>query len=1592
MKRISKRLISLLLVAVMCVSLLPVNLFAWSNMTHVNSADLLLLELQRTAKSRRDGRAGVTVYAPYDGPGYSYLIPEEFQDALFSYPDAFRAGSLGPDFYPDIIIGQMYIHPEDADVNSGDWITLLVDSVNRLPKDSSERKEALAFTLGYMLHYCGDLFGHDFINTFSGGPYPDLTKVEFLNSANRNLNNILSHMSAEAYMDRQVNRDFYSKNDYLDIAAPIQFVTDTMVLNGSTNGGAAMIFGEYGSMPPHFEYLVEWRSELYLKAEQWRDSMEPFTMMAVKYLDRWIEDQDRAIYALVECFDTIANRLVTEKDPSTVDIITEEVKAWGKEYGCYITGVPDIVIDGIPISLDIIDFILDAIGIGWLIDDLDEWLEDLIVELVLWATGLDQAVGAIKDYEERLKDPSVQLDHEDNPYMSGTKNFQEFKQYMDKYAAEQKLLNGKTANDLINGKDGGALDAALDSEMEAFYNTMAMFKLVLMGPDNFTTFVRDLTGRRQTTYKNKTAHLMATSLKLEITTADLYTAGTDDDIYAVVYKVVNGQKKEFMVKLLDKSGHDDFECGVTDVYEVELVEPVRVDQLEVSIMQVDTNTPEDEWICESINITPMHAGVALTETIGVGGNNRMDSGYFWDLEFQTAMQARMKKPQELPVTTLKLQIRTGKAGSAPGTDANIYLEVYGKAPSGGSTWGGSILLDKQKKSYNDFESGANDTYIVPISTYDRTTRKATGIPLNDLTIGLRHAGSDTWLMSDFWITPCYGNMELTQPIYIPDDVEFTLEQKNYKLAELMQGYTTQSYWLTDLSYETALDGSLLSYISSIDGGAQWENKNNILWSDVDLRSGVFFKIFKGFKPEMEYRNATAVQHKPMNLKVDLSGVWNGVREARREHVAGLNAMPNVDGTVTFTFLDSAGKAVCTTDEVKIVNNKAELKGYTNKALVPGTYDVKVNYTAHRDVPKYSDAEQTFTKGLRVVENGTVYDIVVDGGWAVRPGGEKVSSAKEGEKILLVRAEQPKELVFTGWSSVQDKPEYKIVPLTDKDPSVTAGTWSFELTGPVHIVANYKTVAKIEVTKKPTKNIYYAGEAFDPTGMVVKRVFTDGTSEVLKDTEYSHNASAYNPLVAGQTSVTISAHGKTVAVPVTVVASTTVSKVKFSVSGFEKGGNIANFKVNINTPGIEYTTMGNVTDFDLRDSGNNNLTSGTFKEGTEYGIFIAFRVSSKYTANFNVKEDVTLNGMKPVETRASNGSYIVRFNVSKFDLPKDDVTTETPKQDPTQQGSGKEESTATKVSDVKFAMTGFAKDANVADFKVSLATRGTQFTTTGNVTNYDLRDESNNVVNSGTFQAGKKYTVSIAFKLENDYVKDFELKDVTLNGAKPTTNRSANGSYIVAYEVICPDTVLETESSREVIEGEKDEETPGAGAPGGTSGEAVDLPFTDVAKDNPYAKAVKWAYENGIMSGYNATTFGANDTLSRAMVVQVLYNKEGQPAISGTHNFPDVNSSEWFNNAVTWGSQKGVVGGYGDGRFGPNDNVTVEQLVQILYNYAGQPEVTGDLSGVGNYSGWAAKALTWAANNGILDGVTFDNATGNAARAQTAQVLMNYLTK
>lgn len=177
-------------------------------------------------------------------------------------------------------------------------------------------------------------------------------------------------------------------------------------------------------------------------------------------------------------------------------------------------------------------------------------------------------------------------------------------------------------------------------------------------------------------------------------------------------------------------------------------------------------------------------------------------------------------------------------------------------------------------------------------------------------------------------------------------------------------------------------------------------------------------------------------------------------------------------------------------------------------------------------------------------------------------------------------------------------------------------------------------------------------------------------------------------------------------------------------------------------------------------------------------------------------------------------------------------------------------------------------------------------------------------------------------------------------------------------------------------------------------------FVDVQETDWYYESVLYAKENGIMSGLTELTFGPNDDLSRAQAAAIIYRLMGTPDVQYVQQFSDVKESDWYAKAVTWASQAGVVSGYGNGKFGAEDDVTREQLAAMMYRYVNYHALDttpkmADISGFNDadkVSGYAMDAMCWAVGYGLISGTTTTtlSPSGNTSRAQCAAIAQRFL--
>ncbi|MCI9170468.1 MAG: S-layer homology domain-containing protein [Lawsonibacter sp.] len=191
----------------------------------------------------------------------------------------------------------------------------------------------------------------------------------------------------------------------------------------------------------------------------------------------------------------------------------------------------------------------------------------------------------------------------------------------------------------------------------------------------------------------------------------------------------------------------------------------------------------------------------------------------------------------------------------------------------------------------------------------------------------------------------------------------------------------------------------------------------------------------------------------------------------------------------------------------------------------------------------------------------------------------------------------------------------------------------------------------------------------------------------------------------------------------------------------------------------------------------------------------------------------------------------------------------------------------------------------------------------------------------------------------------------------------------------------------------------------TPGKNKHTPFYDVRQADWYYEPVGYVYERGLFSGMSAHQFSPGLTMNRAMLMSVLHRLAGAPEVTGGPVFTDVPDGRWYAQAVRWGAAQGITSGAGAGTFNPGGNITREQAVAMMYNYAvkymGLSVGSGaDLSRFQDQdrvSEWARTAMSWAVENGIISGVRSGDVLTleprrSATRAEMATMLRAFCEK
>ncbi|MDR7856861.1 copper amine oxidase N-terminal domain-containing protein [Tissierella sp.] len=480
-------ILKIISIAFILISLTTTPAHAWKVKTHVYSANLILDEIRKNN--------GYVEIKPYG----KFRVDPDLEPLLRLYPDFYRAGSLGPDLQPDIIIGQTIFHPGVGLSTSGEFIEDLWWSANNIkdreltenekilynsmqsivhepivnPNDKNDpaskyleahnRGQARAYVLGLMAHAAGDYFGHSYINNWAGGSWPNM--ADGLSSAEKDI--IKRHSVIENYIDSRIPSKYKSK-DYNKINSPQRFLFDNTLVGGNYNLENVLDDDRRPEFvldyveTPHLDLFFDIRDACKRRIDKInRNRNGDLWDMAVwlvsaqyaqkSYCEAWIEDIDRGLGDWIAANERAAQKMLL--DGNGMEQYKEELKKWADKHLLSMLGFPDVavsVINGLGVATDfVMEIVPDSIEAAY-----KEAKEDILNFMIRKSFNVD-----LKEWMTLL-DPPLSVLQTGNLFPAGS---------FERLNAEMGNFNTNTNT--------------TEQEFAAFKNTLTFMKLMLIGDE-----------------------------------------------------------------------------------------------------------------------------------------------------------------------------------------------------------------------------------------------------------------------------------------------------------------------------------------------------------------------------------------------------------------------------------------------------------------------------------------------------------------------------------------------------------------------------------------------------------------------------------------------------------------------------------------------------------------------------------------------------------------------------------------------------------------------------------------------------------------------------------------------------------------------------------------------------------------------------------------------------------------------------------------------------------------------------------------------------------------------------------------------------
>lgn len=487
-------LVYLLIVSIIVSTVLSPVAYAWKPKTHVYLADQVLADVLD------DGKVSI-YYVDYNTGAIlnkvgDYAVDPVLYQALKNNPQAYRAGSFGPDAYPDILTGQQVIHVEtnaQLKSNSNAWLEHLWKNAK-----ASNNSEIMAFTAGYLTHAAGDLYGHSFINYFTGGDFT-LSPTD----------NAIKHVVMEGYIDKRlakitnydVNISPNVKNFMYSTminSTPNSYLDNTLLIGKYSNLSLGKIFStlraslqkdidgyykdkqdydkEYDRLVTaaqncgYFDFSCS-KTVLYTRAAAVQSEKLGYMVAygwKATYKEYWVKDIDDGLKALPTYSHELAKALFFNPKGMDKDLAKSLTENYVYEHLMSMAGYPDAV----GYSLQLVDEVLSAIPIDFIKDTIKELKEDLLNYLLTKAFGI--TLDQIKEYVT-------------NPETYFTSTFS--------VGGGHHVTLADFNHNELHIQDNGYINPAESvdyKKMPAAYNTVVMSKLLLLQKSEVNRLLKDL--------------------------------------------------------------------------------------------------------------------------------------------------------------------------------------------------------------------------------------------------------------------------------------------------------------------------------------------------------------------------------------------------------------------------------------------------------------------------------------------------------------------------------------------------------------------------------------------------------------------------------------------------------------------------------------------------------------------------------------------------------------------------------------------------------------------------------------------------------------------------------------------------------------------------------------------------------------------------------------------------------------------------------------------------------------------------------------------------------------------------------------------